>query len=52
MLLEETLLQTAQNLFTPHEVGVALVVDLVKGDTHTAVSLVKAFVDPLIHLTP
>ena len=52
VLLEESLLQTAQDLFAPHEVSVALVVDLVKGDAHTLVSLVKAFVDPLIHLSP
>ena len=52
MSLEEPSLQASQDLLTAYEVGIALVVDLVKGDAHTLISLVKAFVDPLIHLSP
>ena len=52
MALEESFLQTLLHLCLTLQIGLALIVYLVKGDTHLLVGLVEAGIYPAVHLLP
>ena len=52
MALKETLGETFLYLGLSFQIGLALVVDLVKANTHLLISLVEASIDPRVHLLP
>ena len=52
LAVEDALLEALEHGVASHQIGVALVVDFVEGNTHALVGLVKAGIYPVVHLLP
>jgi hypothetical protein len=50
--VEETFLQAFHNLLLPFQIGFRLVINFIESNSHHTISLIEAYIYPIIHLLP